>query len=115
MKLIAAVESEDVPDESILAELQADLRRLAPSMLIELRSAGATGDAARRIEELAGAVLRPEAAAPLAESGVHEFRSSRDPKIVYRVTYGRGGHLECTCEGFRWRGACKHVREVRAR
>jgi hypothetical protein len=32
---------------------------------------------------------------------------------VYRVTFGHAGHLECTCEGFRWRGNCKHVREVR--
>lgn len=115
MKLIAAVEGEEPPDESILAELQAELRRLAPSMLIELRAAQATGDVAARIEALAGAIARPAVEAPLAASGVHEFPSSRDPKLVYRVTYGRGGHLECSCEGFRWRGACKHVREVRAR
>jgi hypothetical protein len=50
----------------------------------------------------------------LLSTGVHEFKSSRDPSQVYRVTFGRPGHLECTCEGFRWRGNCKHVREVRA-
>jgi hypothetical protein len=44
---------------------------------------------------------------------VREFRSSRDPSQVYLVTFGRGGHLECTCDGFKWRGNCKHVREVR--
>ncbi|NCY08418.1 MAG: hypothetical protein EBX30_14695, partial [Betaproteobacteria bacterium] len=30
-----------------------------------------------------------------------------------RVTFGRGGHLQCTCPGFEYRGECKHVRDVR--
>jgi SWI/SNF-related matrix-associated actin-dependent regulator 1 of chromatin subfamily A len=116
MKLIAAVESAEVPDESILSELQAELRRLAPALLVELRAAKATGEAGARIEALAAAIPHAKPpAGPLAETGVHEFRSSRDPKQVYRVTYGRGGHLECSCEGFRWRGDCKHVQTVRTR
>jgi len=35
-----------------------------------------------------------EAAKPLLDAGVREFRSSRDPSQVYLVTFGRGGHLE---------------------
>lgn len=115
MKLIAAVEAEEVPDASILEDLQAELRRLAPAMLVELQAANATGDAAERIESLAKGIARPGQDAPVVETGVHEFPSSRDPKTVYRVTFGRGGHLECTCEGFRWRGDCKHVRVARGR
>lgn len=46
--------------------------------------------------------------------GSWEFSSYRDPSKVYRVTYGRAGQLECTCEGFHYRGNCKHVQEVRA-
>jgi LSD1 subclass zinc finger protein len=47
--------------------------------------------------------------------GLWEFRSSRDPSKFYRVTYGRAGHIECTCEGFLYRGNCKHVQEVRGK
>ena len=51
--------------------------------------------------------------APLEEAGVWEFTSERDPSQTYRVTYGRAGHLECTCRGFEFRGNCKHVIKVR--
>ena len=46
--------------------------------------------------------------------GLWEFKSSRAPSKSYRVTFGRAGHLECTCEGFLYRGNCKHVQEIRA-
>ena len=51
--------------------------------------------------------------APLLETGAWEFPSSKDPRKSYRVTFGRGGHLQCTCPGFEYRGECKHVRDVR--
>jgi len=114
MELIAAVEAEEVPDASILAELEAGLRDLAPALMEEARLSRLTGDAARRVEGLAAA--RPRVTveeSPIEETGSWEFTSARDPSQVYHVTYGRAGHLECTCKGFEFRGNCKHVREVR--
>jgi hypothetical protein len=29
------------------------------------------------------------------------------------LSFGRSGHLQCTCPGFEYRGECKHVRDVR--
>ena len=114
MKLIAAVEAEELPDGSILAEIQDGLRKLGPALMEEARAARATGDAALRIEKLAVAVPRASSdKTPIAETGQWEFTSSRDPSAVYHVTFGRAGHLECTCPGFTYRGNCKHVREVR--
>jgi hypothetical protein len=55
------------------------------------------------------------ASSALPETGSWEFTSARDPSQVYQVTYGRAGHLECTCKGFEFRGNCKHVREVRVK
>jgi hypothetical protein len=49
-------------------------------------------------------------------------RGSLPPKVYnllkkntsarYLVTFGRAGHLECTCQGFVYRGNCKHVQDV---
>lgn len=114
MKLIAAVESDDLPDVGMLAEIQDGLRRLGPALMEEARAARATGDAALRIEKLAKAAPRTTSEkTPLVETGQWEFTSSRDPSTRYLVTFGRAGHLECTCQGFNYRGNCKHVREVR--
>ncbi len=115
MALIQAVEMDEAPDASILADLEAHLRALGPASLLEQRAAAATGDAAARIEALGAVLPRGTQVREVEQSGVHEFNSSREPGKVYRVTWGRGGHLECTCEGFRWRGDCRHVREVRAK
>jgi SWI/SNF-related matrix-associated actin-dependent regulator 1 of chromatin subfamily A len=114
LRVIEAVESEEVPNASVLDELYAKLRSLGPALLHENKALQATGEIRDRLEALAKSGGIPQAAdAPLLSAGVHEFKSSREPSKVYRVTFGHAGHLECTCEGFRWRGNCKHVREVR--
>ena len=112
LRLISAVETEVPPDSSMLEDLYNRLRALGPALLQENRIASGSAAVLERLEKLVAATPRaPEG--PLLSGGVQEFRSSRDPKAVYRVTFGRAGHLEYTCEGFRWRGNCKHVREVR--
>jgi SWI/SNF-related matrix-associated actin-dependent regulator 1 of chromatin subfamily A len=113
LRLVGIVDADELPSTSVLDELYAKLSALGPALLQENKASQATGQTRDRLEALAkeGAY---SADAPMLASGVQEFRSSRDPRQVYRVTFGRAGHLECTCEGFRWRGNCKHVREVRA-
>jgi SWI/SNF-related matrix-associated actin-dependent regulator 1 of chromatin subfamily A len=114
LRLINTIESEEVPNASVLDELYVKLRSLGPALLQENKALQATGEIRDRLEALTKSGGIPQAVdAPLLSTGVHEFKSSRERSKVYRVTFGRAGHLECTCEGFRWRGNCKHVREVR--
>jgi SWI/SNF-related matrix-associated actin-dependent regulator of chromatin subfamily A-like protein 1 len=113
LRLIHAVEADVAPNASVLDELYEKLRTLGPALLQENKALQATGEIRDRLEALAKTNLSQAPDAPLLAAGVHEFKSSRDPGQVYRVTFGRAGHLECSCEGFRWRGDCKHVREVR--
>jgi len=115
MELIAAVEAEEVPGQSVIAEIQDGLRRLAPALMEEVRAARLTGDAATHIDQLAKTAMRPGSNhSPLLETGSWEFVSSRDISVSYQVTFGRAGHLECTCPGFNWRGECRHIRKVRS-
>ena len=112
MNLIQAVEADVVPDASILGALEARLRSLSPALMQENRLASA--DPAARLAELTKLLPKAIAASEEAENpSFWEFTSSRDPSKSYRVTHGNAGHLECNCEGFLYRGNCKHVREVR--
>jgi len=87
--------------------------RLGPTLLQEVKAARATGQDAARIDIIGEMVAALPQDTPLAETGSWEFASSSDAKKTYQVIFGRGGHLQCTCPGFEYRGECKHVREVR--
>jgi len=119
--LMAAVEAHEAPDTSILRDLEVNLRALAPALIEEVRLERAEAedpDAAVRRHATAhrpdrSSTPRPET--PIEQTGQWTFTSEREKGQVYSVTYGRAGHLECTCKGFEFRGDCKHVREVRAK
>lgn len=113
MALIGSVEAEVAPDASFLAELESRLRAIAPALMQEAKLA--KSDLKDRLAELTALLPKAQQQKEEADNpGLWEFRSSRDPSKSYRVTYGRAGHLECTCEGFLYRGNCKHVQEVRS-
>ena len=113
LKLVQAVEADELPEPSILRDLQAKLMRLGPALLQETKAASATGPTAARIDIIGDMVAALPHDGPLAETGAWAFPTSKDPAKFYQVTFGRGGHLQCTCPGFEYRGECKHVREVR--
>jgi SNF2 family DNA or RNA helicase len=113
LKLVQAVESDALPAVSILKDLQATLMRLGPALLQETKAARASGQEAARIDIIGDMVAALPQDTPLAETGAWEFPSSKDPRKSYRVTFGRAGHLQCTCPGFEYRGECKHVLDVR--
>ena len=113
LKLVQTVEADELPDANVLAELHSLLVKLGPALAQEAKAARSTGAEANRIEIIGEMAAALPADSPLAESGEWTFPSSSDPKKAYRVTYGRAGHLQCTCPGFEYRGECKHVREVR--
>jgi SNF2 family DNA or RNA helicase len=114
MALIAAVEADEVSDASILEELQVGIRALTPAMHEEVRLTKAGTASKATVEALALTLGPQKQETEIEKSGSWEFTSSRNVNESYRVTFGRAGHLECTCKGFEYRGNCKHVQEVRA-
>src|SRR6476661_5395929 len=88
LRLINAVEADDAPSASVLDELYEKLRSLGPALMQENKALQATGEIRDRLEALAKTNLPQAPDAPLLAAGVHEFRSSRDPSLVYRVTFG---------------------------
>ena len=113
LKLVQAVEADEAPDASILKGLQEELTRLGPALLQESKAARAVGKEGSRLDIIGEMVAALPQDAPLLETGSWEFPSSKDPNKTYSVTFGRSGHLQCTCPGFEYRGECKHVRDVR--
>jgi SNF2 family DNA or RNA helicase len=113
IKLVQAVEADEVPDASILKDLQEELTRLGPALLQEAKAARAAGKEGIRLDIIGEMVAALPADTPLLETGSWEFPSSSDPSKSHSVTFGRSGHLQCTCPGFEYRGECKHVRDVR--
>ena len=117
MALINAVSSDVIPDASILAQLEQGLRSLLPALIEEVRQArsglSSKSNPIMNMPSIKTKILPAETR--IEKTGVWEFGSERDVSQLYRVTFGRAGHLECTCKGFEFRGNCKHVIEVRSK
>lgn len=113
LKLAQVVVSDALPEPSVIRDLQAMLQKLGPALIQEVRAGKAQGATAARIEAIGELITELPQDSPLLESGSWEFPSSSNPKKTYTITFGRAGHLQCTCPGFEYRGECKHVREVR--
>ena len=94
------MEADVAPNASVLDELYEKLRSLGPALLQENKALQATGEIRNRLEALAKTNLSQASDAPILDTGVHEFKSSRDPSLVYRVTFGRAGHLDVAAKGF---------------
>ena len=107
------MESDELPGASILKELQDMLTRLSPALMQEVKAGQTVGAEAVRINVIGEMVAALPKDSPLTEDGMWEFPSSKDPNKAYSVSFGRAGHLQCTCPGFEYRGECKHVRDVR--
>ena len=58
-----------------------------------------------KIESVCGFADRREGIVVISQFARPEQEPSRD--------LGSAGHLECTCEGFQYRGECSHVRQGR--
>ena len=101
LRLIGAVEGDEVPDASDPRGPLREAPRARPRAPAGGQARAGHGRGAR---EAGGAGEGNGLAGPgassagqdLLDQGVREFRSSRDPSQVYRVTFGGGGHLECT-------------------
>jgi hypothetical protein len=113
LRLVQAVESDEAPGESVLQALQSHLMQLAPALLQELKAGRALGADATRIEAISALVGALPVNSPVIEDGVWDVPSSSAPGKSYRVSFGRAGHLQCTCPGFEYRGECRHVRDIR--
>ena len=102
-----------MPDASTLKELQAMLSRLSPALMQKVKAGQTDGAKAVRIDVIGEMVTALPKDSPLTGVWVWEFPSSKYPNKAYSVTYGRAGHLQCTCPGFEYRAECKHDRDVR--
>ena len=98
LRLINAVEADDVPSASVLDQLYEKLRLLGPALLQENKALQATGEIRDRLEALAKTDLPQAHDAPSLRPVSMNSKALVIPGLVYRVTFGRVGHLECSCD-----------------
>ena len=69
-------------------------------MMEEVRLARSGSPSAATVEALSHTLRpQPKQETEIERSGSWEFASSRNPNEVYRVTFGRAGHLDCYLQG----------------